>query len=77
MASVWQCKRVDCVMIRYIDPSNCCLIACFSISTVPTLNDVLVPETLAKKQAADKKAADEAAAKKPELVKASIMTWKN
>ncbi|ORY94581.1 ribosomal protein L30, ferredoxin-like fold domain-containing protein [Syncephalastrum racemosum] len=35
--------------------------------TVPTLNDVLVPETLAKKQAADKKAADEAAAKKPEL----------
>jgi large subunit ribosomal protein L7e len=42
-----------------------------SFSTVPTANDVLVPETLLKKNKANAKAAEAAAAKKAELRKAS------
>ncbi|KAG1122257.1 hypothetical protein G6F42_011652 [Rhizopus arrhizus] len=41
---------------------------------VPTANDVLVPETLLKKNKSCAKAAEAAAAKKAELRKASIMT---
>lgn len=44
-------------------------------SNVPTANDVLVPETLLKKNKSCAKAAEAAAAKKAELRKASIMTF--
>lgn len=40
-------------------------------SSVPTVKDVQVPETLLKKQKADAKATEQAAAKKAELKKAS------
>jgi hypothetical protein len=44
----------------------------FFFSNVPTANDVLVPETLLKKNKADAKAAEAAVTKKAELRKASI-----
>lgn len=47
------------------------LITCYS--SVPTVKDVQVPETLLKKNKADAKAAEAAATKKAELKKASIL----
>lgn len=44
-------------------------------SNVPTANDVLVPETLLKKNKSCAKAAEAAVAKKAELRKASTMAY--
>lgn len=51
------------------------LIKLLICSNVPTANDVLVPETLLKKNKSCAKAAEAAAAKKAELRKASIMSF--
>lgn len=44
-------------------------------STVPTTTDILVPETLVKKQTADAQATANAAAKQLALKKASIISF--
>lgn len=57
----------------YLGP---CVLTSFVNSNVPTVNDVLVPETLLKKRKSDAQASAKAAANKVELRKASIFISK-